>query len=44
MKEDIKPCSAMLTAEMDNEFKVKRAGTDGVVDVNLVLLWPQGSD
>lgn len=34
----------MLTAEIDSKFKVKGAGTDGIVDVNLVLLWWQGSN
>lgn len=36
MKEHIKPCPAMLTAEMDSKFKVKGTGTDGIVNVNLV--------
>lgn len=44
MKEHIKPCPAMLTAEIDSKFKVKGARTDGIVDVNLVLLWWQGSN
>lgn len=38
MKEHIKPFSAMLTAEMNSKFKVKRAGTHGIIDVNLVPL------